>query len=317
MSQHATQTIELLTELDQFIKRHEGHIAIGVDMAASEDNWGIGVLAVSENLETADLRFLLPQAKRNKNSSLSPTLYCRPSFSILKAILQFVAESGLTGSMGIDVPFGWPAEHSRFVDGWSALNAWTEEEPLPDRSSFEMRLTDVEINKYESSIAPFAVGADTIAQAAYKWADCRCALSTLTGTIDFGLGDLPTSTMTSFESYPGAFVNLRYPEHSNYKSKPEERSKLLASLKRDYAVQSEERKNGWLHWATQQKGSPDAFDAFLCAITAWDHLRWRSNPDAHPMTTPDALLGTPVSDVDKERIQREGWILVPSRNARQ
>ena len=320
MSQQATQAEELLTELKKFIKSHKGHIAIGVDMAASEKKWGICVLAVSSDLETADLRLLLPQAKRNKDNSPSPTLHCHPSFVILKTILQLVADSGQSGSMGVDVPFGWPAEHSRFVEGWSALHAWTKEGRLPDRSSFEKRLTDVKLNQYESSIAPFAVGADTIAQAAYKWANCRCGLSTLTGTIDFGLGHSPTSTtsgITSFESYPGAFVNLRYPEHGNYKSKPDVRSKLLISLKREYAVQSGDRENGWLDWAIQQKGSPDAFDAFLCAITAWGHLRWRSNPDAHPMTTPDALLGTPVSDVDKERIQREGWILVPSRNVSQ
>ena len=334
-NQQNTQSDDLLEELSLLLNDHKGFVAVGLDMAASEHNWGVCVLAVSRDLNTAELTLLLPQARRNKDGSLSPTLICRPSLNILRAVIQSVADNGLKASLGVDVPFGWPVEHSRFVNGWSALDGWQRPgEQLPTRSDFEKRLTDVELNNHDPLIQPFAVGADTIAQAAYKWANCR---STLGGSIDFGLDDGSASKgvgLASFESYPAAFVNLVYPQHASYKSNPDERRKLLASLRVDYpfaCVECEhtcaechdeqdecnhtcdECENVWLEWAINQKGSPDAYDALLCAITAWGHLRWQADNDRHPMTTPGFLLGTPVPQATKERIHREGWILVPSR----
>ena len=315
MASHSDQVKRLLADVTQKAQSRGCSLAIGVDMAANEDQWGICVLAVSRELDCADLTLLLPQAKQNKNNSLSPTLICRPSLDILRTVLESVANSKIKASMGVDVPFGWPDQHSRFVNAWSARDAWQNEEPLPSRSDFEKRLTDIELNKFDPSISPFAVGGDKIAQAAYKWARCRCDLSTIGGGVDFGLDEGNASKvpgLISFESYPGAFVNLIYPQHSSYKSKPDVRRKLLATLQADYRFSCVNEKRSCLDWAIEQKGSPDAFDALLCAITAWGHLRWQSGNNQHPMTTPGLLLGTPVAEATKARIRREGWILVPS-----
>lgn len=308
------QSDDLLEELTVVLNGHSGFVAVGLDMAASEGNWGICLLAINPDLTAGTLSFLLPQAKINKDNSVSPTLYCRPSFQILKSTLQSVANSGLSGSMGVDVPFGWPVEHSRFVDKWSAAKGWQARGGIPDRAHFEMRLCDLKLNEFESSIDPFAVGADTIAQAAYKWASCRHELSGLVGQVDLGLTPTTESGLTTFESYPGAFVKLAYPEFSDYKSKPSVRHNLLSCLKQDYSFACDDKAADWLEWAINQKGkSPDAFDSLLCAITAWGHLRWKRDRKASPFTAPTKILGQPPSELQKEQIRQEGWILIPAK----
>ena len=125
----------------------------------------------------------------------------------------------------------------------------------------------------------------------------------------------PTNSgLTTFESYPGAFVKLAYPKYGDYKSKPKVRQKLLSCLKQDYSIVCNDLATDWLEWAITQKGkSPDAFDALLCAITAWGHLRWKHDQKAQPFTTPTTILGQPPSESQKEQIRQEGWILTPAK----
>jgi len=60
-------------------------------------------------------------------------------------------------------------------------------------------------------------------------------------------------------------------------------------------------------------GSCDAFDSFLCAINAWEYLKWVNNPTGAPITTPGKLLGMSVNNLDIEKIKKEGWILIPTK----
>ena len=309
-----SQSEQLVEDLNKSLKYHKGYIAIGLDMAASESNWGICVLTINEDMNSGGLKLLLPQAKINKDKSISPTLYCRPSFDTLKAILQSITDNNLSGSMGVDVPFGWPIEHESFLEEWSANNGWEAGDTLPERADFEKRLCDLELNKYEKTIEPFAVGADTIAQAAYAWASCRTKLSNLVGNIDLGLDDCKLSGIRTFESYPGAFVKLMHPKYGDYKSKPDVRNELFLEVIQKYNIECDEQATGWLEWAINQKGkSPDAFDALLCAITAWGYLRWKNDPETFPITTPELLLGKSLSDSQLLRIQKEGWIMIPAK----
>jgi hypothetical protein len=310
------QIVALLQDVTMAFNEHDTSFAIGLDMAANEDNWGICLLLITPDLRQAKLVLLLPQAYLNKNGRRSATRICRPSFQILQSILQSVFDSEISGSMGIDVPFGWPVEHGEFVGQWSATEGWQAGDPIPERQNFEKRLCDVKLNQYESAITPFAVGADTIAQAAYKWAACRHDLAALAGEIHLGLTAANNNGLTTFESYPGAFVQLAYPEFGNYKSQPEVRRELLEQLRQDYPIQLDRRTEVWLEWAIEQRGrSPDAFDALLCAITAWAHRRWMRDQDGHPLTTP-ARVFTAVdeqlpTELQEQRIHQEGWILIP------
>ena len=160
------QANSLVTDLKALMGNHKGFVAVGIDVAALEDNWGICVLLIEDDLIQASLSLLLPQAKSKKDGTPHATNYCRPSFAILKMILEAISENELPGSMGVDVPFGWPVEHKRFVNNWSAAEGWQAAEGIPERSGFEKRWCDIALNEYERTIAPFVPSAHASAAAA-------------------------------------------------------------------------------------------------------------------------------------------------------
>lgn len=199
--------------------------------------------------------------------------------------------------------------------------------PLPGREEFERRLVDRRLHDAHPEINPLAVGSDKIACAAFKWAQFRMELNNLLGHVVFGFPEekegYPTGkqpTLATFETYPGAFVNINLPEIKHYKggvAREQQRStidrrRIWEQLKREYKLSNEghERVTEWIEYS-QKTVRSDAFDALLCACAAWDYLRWRSNHDDVTLTTPDNgnLLGAEWRD-HQDQVQREGWILV-------
>jgi len=179
-----------------------------------------------------------------------------------------------------------------------------------ERSHFEWRLTDRVVHE-RLRLRPLSVSADAIGQAAFAWARTRRRLGDRLGVFDVGLG-LPTlDGLQTFETYPAAFVAAQSADLADYKSKPAVRRKLLDRLLGAHNVSNRERWEAALSWAIDQKGSPDACDALLCALLAWAHLRWRAgHPDAR-LTRPEEWLGVDRVHAESDRIEREGWILIP------
>jgi hypothetical protein len=303
------QLEELLVGAAQEIVTNACPIAVGFDAAADEDNWGFCVLILSRDLQSAYMPLLLPQARVNASRGVSPTLICRPSKESLRHLFGSLTASNQPVSVAVDIPFGWPDGHRDFVTNWNAQCGWQGQHSMPLRQDFERRWCDIEIRKKYPFVKPLPVGADTIAQAAFCWSIVQQELRQFAWDIDFGL-DAPQRPVALFETYPGAFVKLAASEFGNYKRKPTVRRDLLRSLQQHYSLVLDQRRLDWLEWACEQRGSPDAFDAFLCALTAWDHLRNRSEPESIPLTTPSSILQRPIQGNEADRIRREGWMLV-------
>ncbi|MFN5529929.1 MAG: DUF429 domain-containing protein [Planctomycetaceae bacterium] len=296
------------------IQDNEGPIAIGLDAAADEKNWGVCVLVLDAQLESAQMPLLLPKPWINQNGETSSTRINRPNRQTLHDLLQEITKKNRQASVGVDVPFGWPVQHHDFVHHWHAVNGWPQKEQMPQRTDFERRLCDIKLNDKYDDIRPLAVGGDTIAQAAFCWAKVRQELaeSKFDFKVDVGL-EREGKHVVFFESYPGAFVKLNFNAQADYKNKPDVREALRKELRQRYEICIGETQKGWLDWACKQNGSPNAFDAFICALTAWDHLRYRNNPGAVSLTTPLFLLGNEPTDAQQEIIRSEGWILIRGR----
>lgn len=306
------QLLALLTEATQEIVTQGSPIAVGFDAAANEDNWGLCVLILSPDLTSAYMPLLLPQAKVNANGGVSPTLLCRPTKTALFGLVSSVTTSACPASIAVDIPFGWPDGHRFFVEHWTAQNAWQGPGEIPLRQDFERRWCDIELRNRYPFIQPLSVGADTIAQAAFCWSVVRNELHQFPMEVDVGLEAVQQS-VAIFETYPAAFVKLAASDFGDYKRKPRVRRNLLASLREQYNLMLNECQTEWLEWACEQSGSPDAFDSFLCALTAWDHLRERHTPGTVQLTTPSMILNRPMDAFEADRIRREGWILVRSQ----
>ena len=306
------QLKQLIVEATQEIITQGSPIAVGFDAAANEDNWGLCVLVLSPDLQVAYMPLLLPQPRINADGQVSPTLLCRPNKDALSALVSCLTTSGCPVSIAVDIPFGWPDGHQRFVSQWTAQGGWRGQGDIPLRQDFERRWCDIELRNRYPFVQPLSVGADTIAQAAFCWAVVRQELALFPLELDFGLEPVQQNYVM-FETYPGAFVKLTASDFGNYKRKPAVRRKLLALLTKQYDLAFVESQSDLLEWACEQRGSPDAFDAFLCALSAWDHLRNRHTPGSVQMTTPSSLLQRAIESHEAERIHREGWILVRSQ----
>jgi hypothetical protein len=128
-----------------------------------------------------------------------------------------------------------------------------------------------------------------------------------------------------FETYPSAFVRLNYPLYAGYKTlkeanaegeptqdQPTERQTrhdLLEVIRAEYHIDTAQHGNA-LEAACATSAS-DAFDGFLSAITAWDYLKWRTQPPGPiRLSSPTELLGPQTAAKEKHRIEKEGWFLV-------
>jgi hypothetical protein len=290
--------------------------AIGLDMAAREDNWGLCLLTLDADYRQGVLQLLLPH--RATLEGFSRHCPIKPSLTYLQNLLAGLRERKIATSFAVDVPLGWPELHGDFTNDWSAMTGATTE--LPSRDDFEYRLTDLHM-KERLGANLFAVGADKIASAAFQWAKARTQLDGLIDACDVGFGVSGDPLVTLFETYPAAFVRLNYSEWIKYKtadntSETDEsqpatellRKPLLDRMLQDYAMDTS-RCEAHLHLSCISPRS-DAFDGFLSALTAWDYLRWRRyGVTSHEATTPRSLLGCAPDAKQKDRIKREGWIL--------
>lgn len=308
----ASQIDALLREIEIALQSIRGSIALGLDMAANPDNWGFAAMFIDEGHQRGNLPLLLPHAKINKDGSDSPTLLCRPSPDLIREVLQFIRQSARVAALAVDVPFGWPVEHRRFMEHWSATEGWESSDSLPQRSSFERRWCDLALTAKYPQVQPLSVGADTLAQAAFMWATFRSLEETMVGFLDVG-EDGFADPFATFETYPGAFVKLVAGDFGDYKSKPAVRKQLRDALRKQYSIHTDQRVDSWIEWACNQKGSPNAFDAFLSALTAWDYLKWRSGTQDVQLTSPAALLGRVPTEEERAIIRAEGWILVRTK----
>lgn len=287
--------------LDEFLTP-SARVAVGLDYAASEENWGLCVLVLAEELDAAQLALLLP--------ARGPRSTRRPSAALLGEVLARVERQGCVTSIAVDVPFGWPVECLSFLSSWSASGVDPASVVLPDRKHFEWRLTD-RIFHERLGARPLSVSADALGQAAFAWARTRRELGPRLGMVDVGLGEREARGVQVFETYPAAFVRSHAGGFKSYKKRPEVRRKLLEQLLGTHRVANRERWEAALGWAVEQKGSPDACDALLCALLGWAHLRWRAGqPDVH-LTRPEVWLGAEGTRAEADRIAREGWMLIP------
>lgn len=300
---------DILRLVEENIREADGPVVVGLDMAAQSDDWGLCVIALTSDLRSGRLAGLLPQAKLNANGRRSPKLLFRPDLPLVRRVLELVKSANRGGSLAVDTPFGWSAEQRRSLVGWSATDGWQGTGSLPTAAQFARRLCDLQLSEAYTTVRPLAVGADLIALSSFAWAVARTDLAALLGVLDFGL-DGPVAGFATFETYPAAFVRLVAHEAGDYKGQPDIRTRLLDTLRSGYTFEIPDGGEHWLAWACAQKQSPNAYDALLSALTAWDHLRWRAGHAGITLTTPEVLLGRAPTTIEVERIRREGWILV-------
>lgn len=301
-------------------------VAVGIDMAAQEGNWGLSVIVIDKKSNRGSLRLLLPH--RFDLDGFKKKHPIKPSATFIAQLLSGLANHQIPAVVAVDVPFGWPQEHSSFLEDWSAAPAAGKVVSPPSRCCFEYRLCDREmmalLKREGRSGAVLAVGADKIASAAFQWATQRIGMPGYE-RVDVGCDPQTVCKGVFFETYPSAFVRLNYPSFAGYKTlkeanaegeqakdQPTERQArhdLLNAIRAEYQIETD-RCASALEAACATAAS-DAFDGFLSAITAWDYLKWRTQPPRTVrMSSPTELLGPSNAARERIRIEKEGWFLV-------
>jgi len=277
------------------------------------DNWGLSIIRIADLPSKHEIVAIFPHSLQTKNGAEDKTRYCRPTTLVLTTLLQWVSAGQLKTAIAVDVPFGWPSLHREFLNSFSAKTGLVQSRQMPSRMNFERRLCDITIStKFKDRrVAPLSVSADTLGQAAFRWAEEREALQPILGCIDVGLPLDCDQSVHCFETYPAAFVRCCFPSQASYKSAKEipARRALLAELFQAYRVLPTANSEVWCERAINQSGSPDALDSLLCAFCAWDYLELRSNKPSIVMSTPEKILGRPLTADDISRVETEGWIL--------
>ena len=306
--------------LEDINKQHFEYYAVGLDMAAAEENWGLSIIGIQKDFTQGKLLLLLPH--REEIPGFRAHCPMKASQDYLKSLLEGLISKPIV--IAVDVPLGWPRNHGSFTSTWSAKNGTQEQFEFPSREDFEFRLTDIKLRDLMRNIDPsasmFSVGADKIASAAFKWAEFRNLYPNLNIISDVGLSEaLLPNGISLFETYPAAYVRLNYNNFIQYKSGVESaniRRGLLDQLQKDYGVCIDDSLKNHVHQACSSPRS-DAFDGFLSAMSAWDYLRWKiSEHHSHFMTAPERLLNRNIDTKNNEhadliqQIESEGWILV-------
>lgn len=320
------QTALLASVLPDITSGRAGFVAVGIDMAAREGNWGVSVITIDKELSRGSLRLLLPH--RFDLDGYKKKHPVKPTGAFIAQLVSGLIDHRIPAAVAVDVPFGWPQEHSSFLEAWSAVPVQGAAISPPSRSCFEYRLCDramMRLLKDEGrAAAVLAVGADKIASAAFQWAIQRVGLPGF-GQVDVGYDPPVGSEIVYFETYPSALVRLNYPSFAGYKtlkeaeedSKPVEdqpaerqaRHDLLDAIRAEYCIDTTHCASA-LEAACATSAS-DAFDGFLSAITAWDYLKWRTRQAGTVrMSSPTELLGPKTAATEKARIEKEGWFLV-------
>jgi hypothetical protein len=179
------------------------------------------------------------------------------------------------------------------------------------------------------SASIFPVGADKIASAAFEWAKLRHTILRTVGSVELGYSAQPAhGGVTFIETYPSAFVRLHHPDCTEYKtgkadqglegeerktakraSHEKARRTLMERLVKEYQVNYDGTEE--CARAACSTSASDPFDGFLSAIAAWDYLKWTyAKPSSLRMSSPLILLGPEKAEQERERVNKEGWILV-------
>jgi hypothetical protein len=308
---------QALKVIEEIIKHHDGgnRYAIGIDVAASIRNWGVSVIRIKKKSCVPEIVGVFPHSLIRANGEDHRTNFCRPTMLVLKTLLEWIEKEKIEAAIAVDVPFGWPTEHCEFLNAFSAKAGMRRVDALPSRADFELRLCDQKIKArfIDEGIKPLSVSADTLGQAAFKWAQERQALQRLLGCIDVGLPS-PRDSKNSvhcFETYPAAYIRCCFPNQAGYKSptKVTTRKELIAELIKTYRVQTTVQSTAWCKRACEQSGSPDALDSLICALCAWDYFQWKSGRKGIVMSTPKEILNRSPNENEISRIQSEGWML--------
>jgi len=189
--------------------------------------------------------------------------------------------------VGIDAPFGWPEPMVAALHSYAADGRW----PGPDKQSFRLRRTDLFVHDHVlaetgEKLWPLSPSTDRISLTAWRLAGLReAAFARSHVRFDRAGGDQVV------EAYPAAALLLWGLRREGYKSDPEAREQLLASI---------EAEAPWLAWEPGAREacveSDDALDAVLCALVA--------RAAALGLTEPP-----PAEALDLARV--EGWIHLP------
>ncbi len=178
-------------------------------------------------------------------------------------------------AIGIDAPFGWPAEFAAAVNEWKSP-VWNAE----IRDSLRFRQTDLWIHD-QFNLAPLSVSSDRIALPAMR----AMALLRRHGVHDRS-GD-----GRFYEVYPAGSLKVGGMPNKGYK-KPKDRHR------RDAILKALRQAMPWLIAPDDCAASADGLDALVAALTA--------------RAAAQNLTHCPPSD-QAEMARREGWIHLPSQ----
>src|SRR5680860_942839 len=189
--------------------------------------------------------------------------------------------------VGIDAPFGWPEPMVAALHSYAADGRW----PGPDKQSFRLRRTDLFVHDHVlaetgEKLWPLSPSTDRISLTAWRLAGLReAAFARSHVRFDRAGGDQVV------EAYPAAALLLWGLRREGYKSDPEAREQLLASI---------EAEAPWLAWEPGAREacveSDDALDAVICALIARAAALGATEPP-------------PAEALELARV--EGWIHLP------
>lgn len=198
--------------------------------------------------------------------------------------------------VGIDAPFGWPADFIEAVTTWSKSGAW----PEVDRDKLRFRATDRAVRR--KARLPLSVSSDRIAMTAMRCA----ALLTTYAERRFGAGAQVERSGDDHvvEVYPAAALVLWSDEAAGLRLNPQgyKGTSPEAGPRRRVLVEALELGAAWLDLAGDSRelciGSDHAIDALLCSMVA---RAAEKGITARPGTKDETMLASV-----------EGWIHLPT-----
>ncbi|MEA2467277.1 MAG: hypothetical protein QOJ57_1403 [Thermoleophilaceae bacterium] len=201
---------------------------------------------------------------------------------------------GADAWVGIDAPFGWPADFVRAVTAYSHRGPWPD--VTPDRLRY--RLTD-RLVRDELKLAPLSVSSDRIGVTAWRCARLMSLARPGATAVDRSGGDRVV------EVYPAAALVRWGFDRRGYKKSGASAQQVAQRKARERLLDTIDAACGWLEWEDGARdacvASDDALDALLCAFiaraAAIGSTRW------------------PVAVAEREAAAAEGWIHVPEEGS--
>jgi hypothetical protein len=204
-------------------------------------------------------------------------------------------------AVGVDIPFGWPREFTRFIAEWRPGGG-----PIaaPESEAFRYRLTD-RIVRDRLRKHPLSVSSDRISLAARSWVTL-VHREGLGAQIDCGLSPAPGAAPPIIEVYPGAALSAicgaRPAIRSDgYKKDPTVRQTLLASLVAEFNLDLNGKETAVIGAGARS----DGFDALVAALVT----------AMYAGLVPGWTVYKPGPEIDPDLLRQEGWIFFPAPEA--